>query len=139
MKTPRLRTVLFSVLLVAVAVQVLPVLLLGAPLVYRVGDEYVGRTSFTSSAWQDSARVFSQEPVRIRMIDDLLERHDLGTMDREAVVSLLGEPDETPYFRNWDMVYWLGPQRGLIRIDSEWLVLRLDERQQVVEHRIVTD
>ncbi len=37
------------------------------------------------------------------------------------------------------MVYWLGPERGLIRIDSEWLVLRLDEGGVVREFRIVRD
>lgn len=37
------------------------------------------------------------------------------------------------------MVYWLGPERGLLGMDSERLVLRLDERQQVSEHRVVTD
>ena len=73
------------------------------------------------------------------MVDDLLERHKLDEMTRAEVVALLGEPDATPYFREWDMVYWLGPERGLMGIDSEWLVLRLDEHQHVVEHRVVTD
>jgi hypothetical protein len=73
------------------------------------------------------------------MVDDLLKRHSLDEMTRAEVVALLGEPDDTPYFREWDMVYWLGPERGLIGIDSEWLVLRLDEHQQVIEHRVVTD
>jgi hypothetical protein len=37
------------------------------------------------------------------------------------------------------MVYWLGPERGFIRIDSEWLVLRLDQSDIVREVRIVRD
>lgn len=73
------------------------------------------------------------------MVDDLLERHQLTGMGRAEVVAILGEPDRTPYFREWDMIYWLGPERGLLGIDSEWLVLRVDERHRVVEHRIVTD
>ena len=139
MKKPRMRTVLIALLVSGIAALALPYFLVGGVIAYEVGGEYLARTSFNSSAWQDSARVFSQDPVRIRMVGDLLKRHSLDEMTRAEVVALLGEPDDTPYFRDWDMVYWLGPERGLISIDSEWLVLRLDEHQQVVGHRVVTD
>jgi hypothetical protein len=139
MKKPRIRTVVIALLVGGAAALALPYFLVGGAIAYEAGGEYLARTSFDSSAWQDSARVFSQDPVRIRMVDDLLKRHSLDEMTRAEVVALLGEPDDTPYFREWDMVYWLGPERGLIGIDSEWLVLRLDEHQQVIEHRVVTD
>ncbi|MBD2000571.1 hypothetical protein H6G00_28870 [Leptolyngbya sp. FACHB-541] len=58
---------------------------------------------------------------------------------RPEVVALLGEPDKTNYFQDYDLVYWLGPERGLMRIDSEWLVLRLDAEGRVSEHQLVTD
>ena len=138
MKKPGIRTVLIA-MLVAAAALALPYFHVAGAIPYEAGGEYVPRTSFDSSGWQDSARVFSQDPIRIRMVDDLLERHELDEMTRAEVVALLGEPDKTPYFREWDMVYWLGPERGPMGIDSEWLVLRLDEHQQVIEHRVVTD
>ena len=139
MKKPRISTVLFAMLVGGAAALALPYVLVARAIAYEAGGEYLGGTSFDSSGWQDSARVFSQDPIRIRMVDDLLERHELDEMTRAEVVALLGEPDKTPYFREWDMVYWLGPERGLMGIDSEWLVLRLDEHHQVIEHRVVTD
>ena len=52
---------------------------------------------------------------------------------------MLGEPPHTGYFKDWDLVYWLGRERGFISIDSEWLVVRLDPKGWVREYRIVRD
>ena len=43
-----------------------------------------------------------------------------------------------PNFREYDYVYWLGPERGAISIDSEWSVLKLDTGS-VVQAEHVTD
>ena len=58
---------------------------------------------------------------------------------RGEIVALLGEPTTTDYFKDYDLVYWLGPERGLISIDSEWLVIRLDSLGRVSDFRLVTD
>jgi hypothetical protein len=61
------------------------------------------------------------------MVDDLLKNHPLRGMTREEVTSLLGPKTETEYFREWDLVYYLGPGRyGNAIGDSEWLVIRFD-------------
>mgnify|MGYP000489447428 CR=1 FL=1 len=73
------------------------------------------------------------------MVDDLLSRHNFRGMTREQTVAILGEPDKTEYFRDWDMVYWLGPERGFMSIDSEWLVFQLDGQQKVTDYKIVRD
>ena len=39
-----------------------------------------------------------------------------------------GVPPPTDYFREYDYAYWLGPERGLFSIDSEWLVVRCAAR-----------
>jgi hypothetical protein len=52
---------------------------------------------------------------------------------------LLGEPSDEGYFREWDFVYWLGPERSYMGIDSEWLVVRLGRDGRVTEYRIVRD
>lgn len=137
MKKPRIRTVTVALLVGGVAALSLPFFLTGGAIVYEAGGGYLARTFFNSAAWQDSARVFSQDPVRMRMIEDLLKRQKLSGMTRAQTVAILGEPDETPYFREWDMVYWLDPESGLIGLDSEWLLLRLDELQYVKEHTVV--
>jgi hypothetical protein len=47
-------------------------------------------------------------------------------LTRQEVIALLGEPRRTEYFKEFDIVYYLGPQRGFMGIDSEWLVLKLN-------------
>jgi len=73
------------------------------------------------------------------MVDDLLRRHPFKGMTREQVTAIIGEPEKTEYFKDWDMVYWLGPERGFMSIDSEWLVLRLDNQKKISDVRIVRD
>lgn len=96
-------------------------------------------TRFDSAAWRANESRVGTGPPRIDMIDNLLARHELLGRTRPEVVALLGEPEDTDYFSNFDMVYWLGPERGFIRIDSEWLVLRLGETGRVAERRVVSD
>ena len=94
---------------------------------------------FDSAKLQDKAAINLENPIRIRMIDDLLKKYSFQGMSREEVVNMLGEPDKTLHFKEWDMVYWLGPERSFISVDSEWFVLRLNEKKEVTEYRIVTD
>jgi hypothetical protein len=98
-----------------------------------------GHERFDSSGWQDSTLAFGPLAVRGCMVDDLLSKHRLRGQSRASVVALLGEPLPTNYFRDYDLVYWLGPERSLISIDSEWLVMRFDASNRVKEVRLVTD
>lgn len=52
---------------------------------------------------------------------------------------LLGPPTSAGYFEEWDLVYWRGPERGLMRVDSEWLVLDLGPDDRVRDLRILRD
>jgi len=94
---------------------------------------------FDTAVWHDRARARSTEAVRGCIVDDLLDRIKLRGRTRAEVVALLGEPPPTDYFTNFDLVYWLGPERGLISIDSEWLVIKLDQSGRVSQARLVTD
>ena len=94
---------------------------------------------FTKARWNDSALAFGPGAIRGCLVDDLLRREHLRGKTRAEIVALLGEPPKTDYFRDYDLVYWLGPERSLMSIDSEWLVFRLDAAGRVVEHRLVTD
>lgn len=93
--------------------------------------------AFDPVAWRDESQV--QQGVRLGMADRLIARRTLIGKTRAEVVELLGEPPPTGYFADWDLVYWLGPERGFISIDSEWLVLRLAEDGRVIDNRIVRD
>jgi hypothetical protein len=93
---------------------------------------------FDPVKWEDESQV--QKGVRLRMADGLIARQTLLGKTRTEVVDLLGEPPSTGYFSSWDMVYWLGTERaGYMSIDSEWLVLRLDDEGRVTENRILND
>lgn len=92
---------------------------------------------FDPVAWHDESQV--REDVRLAMADRLIADGALIGKTRAEVVALLGEPPPTGYFFDWDLVYWLGQERGFIGIDSEWLVLRLGEDGLVVDNRIVRD
>jgi hypothetical protein len=98
-----------------------------------------GHDRFDSGAWQDSTLTWGPLAVRGCMVDNLLSKHALRGQSRASVVALLGEPHPTSYFRDYDLVYWLGPERSPISIDSEWLVMRLDASNRVKEVRLVTD
>ena len=98
-----------------------------------------GHETFIQSEWMDTTKAFGRLAIRGCMVDDLLEQHELRGMPRAAVVALIGEPPPTGYFKEYDLVYWLGPERGLIGIDSEWLVIRLTKDKRVAEAQLVTD
>jgi hypothetical protein len=97
-------------------------------------------TAFDSSKWK--ARALDTDPMwptRLRMVDDLLTRGLLMQKTRVQVEEVLGPGAATQRFKDWDLVYELGPERGYIRIDSEWLVIRFDEHLLVAEARILSD
>jgi hypothetical protein len=93
--------------------------------------------AFDRTAWRDESQI--KQGVRLGMADRLIADRTLLGKTRAEVVELLGEPPRTGYFADWDLVYWLGPERGFISIDSEWLVLRLSADGRVVDNRIVRD
>jgi hypothetical protein len=111
---------------------------LAAVALFAGGSWFVFRPGrhFDPSLWGDSQTPAS---VRLRMADDLVDNKKLIGLTRLEVVALLGEPPKTEYFKEFDMVYYLGPERGFISIDSEWLVLKLGPDGRVVRATIAND
>ena len=129
---------------ILVAVLGTPVALYGLAWAYFVipsSDDYRHRLAFEAKAWRDkSADAGVDWPTRLRMVDSLMDRRLLDGRTPPEVVELLGPADDTSKWRDWDLVYRLGPERkGLFRIDSEWLVIRLDSRRTVAGYRLVAD
>ena len=93
--------------------------------------------AFDQAVWRDEKQVV--QGVRLEMADRIMASKMLRGKTRAEVVEMLGEPPKTEYFKSWDMVYWLGPERGFISIDSEWLVVKLDAQGRVSDYRIVHD
>ncbi|MGD8191228.1 hypothetical protein ACQCN2_14710 [Brevibacillus ginsengisoli] len=89
------------------------------------------QNSFHHERWR------TEQDKRVFMVDDLLQRHNLSGMNRQAIYELLGNPSETEYFKEKDnIVYWLGPGRGLVGIDNEWLVIWFDANDRVTRYEI---
>jgi hypothetical protein len=80
---------------------------------------------FDRAAWNAEAEGID-DFRRHRMADWLLKRQRLVGLSRAEIVSMLGEPTKTSHFREYDLVYVLGNERGWMSIDSEWLLMRLD-------------
>lgn len=86
---------------------------------------YIDRTSFESVQWK--AHLEDKDPIKIKMVDDLFSRHQLIGMRVDEVEEILGKPPQTNYFKDYDYVYWLGPERSTFSIDSEWLGLKFKD------------
>ena len=80
---------------------------------------YHDKHTFSTSKWLDDPE------GRTAIVDDLLEKYELVGMSEDDVLSLLGEPDNYYGYFNADnrYVYYMGAERGLFGIDSEWLIL----------------
>lgn len=96
--------------------------------------------AFNPEIWkQGEYAEFSTKAPRLRMADGLVHSGILLNKTVDEIVEMLGLPSETEYFQNYNMVYWLGAERGLFSIDSEWLVIRLNSLGKAEEIRIVGD
>jgi len=102
-------------------------------------EDYTHSQAFEPTAWRRNDQSNVMWPARLSMVDDLLATHPLVGISRDSLQHLLGPSDSMTYWKEWDFVYWLGPERGLIRLDSEWLVLRLGPDGHVREYKIVRD
>jgi hypothetical protein len=131
-------------LILTVAIVGIPVLFYILATAYVVfvpsAEDYAHRTEFDPTVWRDkSLDGEALWPTRLRMADDLIADKRLDGLTRVQVESLLGPGDRADKWQGWHLVYHLGPERGMIRIDSEWLVIRFDPSDRVDVYRIVRD
>lgn len=149
MKIPRRTWIGILIAGLLIVVFLIPVLRWEGWFLYFRIRERISRVAFESESWKTYRRAYGVSqtnywafklPIRLRMIDDLMARHDLDGKTRKDVVALLGEKDKTPYFSEWDLVYFLGPGRfGDAIGDSEWLVIRFTPDGKVSDYRVVHD
>lgn len=138
---PDLKRIAKTTLLVALtfaatgAVCVSPVLYLMTKSWY---EDYSARRPFDATVWRDPAVLSDPDYPRLRMVDDLLQTHDFTEMTRQEALALLGPPSE-PGWSKHALIYWLGPERVVMSIDSEWLAFELDAAGRVARHEIVRD
>jgi hypothetical protein len=98
------------------------------------------RVPFDSQAWKLGHTVIGISDIeRFGMAEDLIDSEVLLGKPRAVVLDLLGPPPETPYFREYDLVYYLGAERSYMSIDSEWLLIKFNEDDQAIEVVIRSD
>jgi hypothetical protein len=95
------------------------------------------KAAFDSALWR-AAKVDEGGSVRLQMADSLVAEKRLIGLSRAQVTELLGPPDGDK-FTSSDMVYVLGPERGFMSVDYEWLLLTLGKNERVTKAEIVTD
>ncbi len=98
---------------------------------------------FDSSLWRAPAseRYVSRDITdRQKMLGDAI-RKVIDGGNKDNIIKMLGPSDESGYFSSLgrDLMYRLGPERGFLSIDSEWLLIWLDGHGNVVRHEIWTD
>jgi len=98
---------------------------------------------FNSELWklESSIDCIMGISEREKMLKDLI-KNILPEKTEKQIIDLLGVPSDELYFRTWkpDMLYFLGPQRdGFVNIDSEWLLIWLDDKRYFKKYRIAND
>lgn len=120
------------------------------PLTFAV-HRYVGRAlptgsgtkSFDSDIWKSESSTDWNEGISLReqMLKEVAEKI-LPGKSKQEIERALGPSLETFYFSNLDkgLIYYLGPERdGLFNIDSEWLLIWMDEDGNFKRYKIAND
>ncbi|MGD9853027.1 MAG: hypothetical protein AB7T38_17400 [Nitrospirales bacterium] len=110
------------------------------PRVLPVGSD---TKPFDSAIWKSKASTDWNEGISAReqMLKEVIEKI-LPGKSRQEIESALGPSIEISYFRELDkdLIYYLGPERdGLFNIDSEWLLIWMDEDGNFRRYMIVND
>ena len=92
---------------------------------------------FAKASWFAGINDSERPTVRQRMLEDIQSRLVQPGMARTEIITALGNSDTDEYFREHDLVYWIGPDPSYI--DSEWLVIDFDEEDKLVSTAVVID
>lgn len=109
---------------------------LAAMLVWGVVSTLYPGVEFDPGVWQADAATGSGP--RLRMADRMIARRALEGLSRTELIAKLGPPD-SHIFPGYDMIYLLGPERGFVSIDSEWLAVQFGADGRVTGARLVRD
>ena len=99
---------------------------------------------FEANVWRDpSSTTFAEGGAtpRQKMLGDVVARI-LPGRSRSEIEADLGPSLDSPYFRagGRDLIYILGPERDkFMRIDSEWLLIWVDQSGRFTRYDVVTD
>src|SRR3972149_4284826 len=88
---------------------------------------------FDLKLWESGSRdkIYSSTTLnidapRIKMCRDFIANQHWKGKTKDELKAWLGKPDNFPFHNGWDFNYWVGLQRGLMKMDSAWLCFRFD-------------
>ena len=130
-------TVLLVLATVALVVIGAPALLAGGTGAWRAVEERVRQRPFDPAAWRASTPPDrAADDARLYMVEDLITSRALMGRTRAEVLALLGPARPTRYFRHYQLVYWVGPERRFLArdgLDYRWLAIHFDFDGRVSE------
>jgi hypothetical protein len=94
---------------------------------------------FVATFWNVQGEPAAFLNARHRVADRLASSGRLIGKTRDEVVAQLGMPTATDKFTDHGLVYVLGPERGYISIDYEWLIIDFDSSGKVRAAAVVAD
>jgi hypothetical protein len=97
------------------------------------------KVRFDRDEWIKCTPTSDGRTVRSQMADDLVRNHQLSSLNKEQIIELLGKPIVTKHADpQWDIMYWIGPERGVTPLDDEYLVFKFDSTGKVVDFCVTT-
>jgi hypothetical protein len=126
----------------------LAAIVLGIPFVWFFFGDTIDslrhRRPFDADLWRNWEKVEHDHmwPPRLCMIDDLMSSGRLDGLTSNQVVELLGSPHSKSFpfgAVDCDIHYVLGPERGFMRIDHEWLFITFGEDGRVNRYWLYRD
>jgi hypothetical protein len=103
--------------------------------------DLVHRRQFDAELWRKQAisEPDTMWPPRLCMVDHLISSGLLDGLSHDEVLELLGPPSQGIYLGDATYDYYLGPERGFIRLDSEWLLIAFGEDNKVSRYWLARD
>ena len=76
---------------------------------------------------------------RIKMYRDFIANQPWNGKTMNELEVWLGKPDNYPFHKGWDFNYWVGLQRGPMKMDSYWLCFQFDTGGKEIEAKVLQD
>jgi len=101
---------------------------------------------FDLKLWESGSRdkIYSSTALkidapRIKMCRGFIANQPWKGKTKEELEVWLGKPDNFPFRNGWDFNYWVGLQRGPMKMDSTWLCFRFDNSGKSVQAELNQD
>jgi len=119
-----------SILMIVVAGIIFLGSLMGCVNGDNAGIDFFNRSTFTTEKWLNDFE------NRGYILNDFLTNYELVGMAKSSVIELLGEADKTD---ENTMIFFVGTKRHFITFDDEWLYVKYNQDEIVIDTEIRED